>query len=227
MLIILLHLDKTKQKHSQNYHNESRAPQKIQTNLMWFVFYTILGIIYLMKKIAIIIAFKDFRDEEYFQTKEILENNGFKTKTFSNEKGIAVGRFGGEVKIEETIDSLDINNFDAIIFVGGSGAIQFLDNETSYNLAREAHNANKLIAGICIAPVILAKAKILDNKKATVWSSSMDKSAIKTLKECNVIFIDKPVVTDNNIITASGPEAINEFSNEIVDKLSKIDIIKQ
>lgn len=180
-----------------------------------------------MKKIAIIIAYKDFRDEEYFQTKEILEKNGFKTKTFSNEKGIAIGRFGGEAKIEETINNLDINEFDAIVFVGGSGAIQFLDNEISYDLINKANNSNKLIAAICIAPVILAKARILDNKNATVWSSSMDKSAIKTLKECNAVFNDKPVVTDNNVITANGPEAINEFSKEIIDKLSKIDIIKQ
>jgi protease I len=118
-----------------------------------------------MKKIAIIIAYKDFRDEEYFQTKEILENNGFKTKTFSNEKGIAVGKFGGEVNIEKTIEDLDIDEFDTIIFVGGSGAVQFLDNEISYNLINKAYNSNKLIAAICIAPVILAKAKILITKK--------------------------------------------------------------
>ncbi|HNP79699.1 MAG TPA: DJ-1/PfpI family protein [Candidatus Pacearchaeota archaeon] len=180
-----------------------------------------------MKKIAFIISFKDFRDEEYFETKELLENNGFEVKTFSNEKGIAIGRFGGEAIIDGTIDKIDINEFNAIIFAGGSGAIDFLDNEASYRIIKEFSNKNKLIAAICIAPVILSRAGILKGKNATVWSSNMDKSAIKILKDNNAIFKNKFVVCDNNIITGNGPEAINEFSKAIIDKLNEMDIIKQ
>ncbi len=179
-----------------------------------------------MKKIAIIIAFKDFRDEEYFETKEILENNGLKTRTFSNEKGIAIGKFGGEVNINETLDNLNINEFDALVFIGGPGSIPLLDNTTSYNIINKANNENKLISAICIAPVILAKAGVLENRKATVWSSSMDKSAIKILKENKAIFKEELAVLDGNIITANGPEAINAFAEEIIDKLNKIDIIQ-
>lgn len=180
-----------------------------------------------MKKIAFVIAFKDFRDEEYFETKELLENNGFKVKTFSNEKGIAIGRFGGEAIIKETIDNIDSNEFDALVFAGGSGAIDFLDNEVSYGIIKEFLSTNKLIAAICIAPVVLSRAGILKGKNATVWSSNMDKSAIKILKEHNAIFKDNPVVCDNNIVTGNGPEAIHEFSKAIIDKLNEIDIIKQ
>jgi len=179
-----------------------------------------------MKKIAIIIAFKNFRDEEYFDTKEILENNGFKTKTFSNEKGTAIGKFGGEVLINQTLNDLDIKDFDAIVFVGGSGAISFLNNIDSYNLIKKANENKKIIAAICIAPVILAQAGILKNKKATVWSSNMDKSAIKILKENKAIFKEDLAISDENIITAKGPEAINDFAKEIIDKLNKIDIIQ-
>ena len=182
--------------------------------------------IYLMKKIAIIIAFKDFRDEEYFETKRILENSGLKTKTFSNEKGIAIGKFGGEVNIDETIDNLDINQFDAFVFIGGPGAIPLLDNSVSYNIIKKGFDDKKLIAAICIAPVILAKSGILKDKQATVWSSNMDKSGIKILKENNAIFKDNPVVCDKNIVTANGPEAISEFSKRIIDKIKEIDIIQ-
>lgn len=179
-----------------------------------------------MKKIAIIIAFKNFRDEEYFETKEILENNGFKTKAFSNEKGIAIGKFGGEVEINQTLNDLNIKDFNAIIFVGGSGAISLLNNTDSYNIIKKANANKKIIAAICIAPVILAQAGILKNKKATVWSSNMDKSAIKILKENNAIFKEDLAISDENIITAKGPEAINAFTKEIIDKLNKIDIIQ-
>ena len=92
-----------------------------------------------MKKVAIIIAFKDFRDEEYFFSKQVLESNGIKTETFSNEKGLAIGKFGGEA-IAKSLDDLNISDYEAIIFVGGNGAIIFLDNEKSYNLIKKAEN---------------------------------------------------------------------------------------
>jgi protease I len=176
----------------------------------------------LMKKnIAIIIASKDFRDEEYFETKEVLESRGFKTKTFSNEKGIALGRFGNEVEVNNLIDDLNVDEFDAVVFIGGSGATRFLDNETSYKIATEAMDKGKVLAGICIAPVILAKANALKGRRCTVWSSDMDKSAIKTLKEKGGIYEEKSVVADENVITADNYEAARAFGQSIGDVLTK------
>lgn len=164
-----------------------------------------------MKKIAIIIANQEFRDEEYFETKVLLEKSGLKTTSFSNEKGLAIGRFGGEVLINNILEDLNINDFDGILFVGGSGAIKYLDNEISYQKIREAYNRKKLVAAICIAPLILFHAGVLE--KATVWSSSMDKTAVKELGD---VYVSKNVVKNKNIITADGPESINDFSNCII-----------
>lgn len=173
-----------------------------------------------MKKVAIIIAFKDFRDEEYFFSKQVLESNGIKTETFSNEKGLAIGKFGGEA-IAKSLDDLNISDYEAIIFVGGNGAIIFLDNEKSYNLIKKAQNENKIIAAICIAPIILAKAGALRNKKAVVWSSLIDKSGIEIIKKNQGIYEEKPVVVDGNIITGQNHEAAKIFGQTIVDFLKK------
>ena len=170
---------------------------------------------------ALIIAFKDFRDEEYFDTKEVLESRGFKTKTFSNEKGVALGRFGGEVEVDNLIDDLNVDEFDAVVFIGGSGATRFLDNDISYRIAREALEKGKVLAGICIAPMILAKANALKGKKCTVWSSDLDKSAIRTLKEKGGIYEDKSVVVDESVITADNYEAARAFGQSIADVLTK------
>jgi len=170
---------------------------------------------------ALIIAFKDFRDEEYFETKEVLESRGLKTKTFSNEKGVALGRFGGEVEVDNLIDDLNVDEFDAVVFIGGSGATRFLDNDISYRIAREALEKGKVLAGICIAPMILAKANALKGKKCTVWSSDLDKSAIRTLKEKGGIYEDKSVVVDENVITADNYEAARAFGQSIADVLTK------
>lgn len=171
------------------------------------------------KKVAMIIAFKDFRDEEYFVPKEILEGAGAEIKNVSTQTGEAMGAEGGEVKINLLIQELNISDFDAIVFIGGPGALKYLDNENSYKVAKETISQNKVLAAICISSTILAKAGVLEGKKATVWSSSMDKSPIKILEENNAIYQADDVVADGKIITASGPAAAKKFGESIVDLL--------
>jgi len=167
------------------------------------------------KKVVMIIAFRDFRDVEYFVPKEIFESAGIEVKTASTKKGIAIGADGGEIEIDLLISELNPADFEAVIFVGGPAALRYLDNEISYEIIRETIFQNKILAAICISPVILAKAKVLRGKKATVWSSSLDKSSIKILKENGVIFEDSSVVVDGKIITANGPQSAEEFAKAI------------
>ena len=74
----------------------------------------------------------------------------------------------------------------------------------------------KIIGAICISPVILAETGILKNKKATVWTSSLDKSAAKFLEEKGAFYEDVDVVVDKNIITADGPSSAEKFSQTII-----------
>ncbi|MFA6252094.1 MAG: DJ-1/PfpI family protein [Candidatus Paceibacterota bacterium] len=168
-----------------------------------------------MKKIALIIASKDFRDEEFFNTKEALES-GARVDVFSEKMGLALGRFGGEFKVKNNIKDLHANDYDAIVFIGGSGALERLDNETSYELVRSFLKGNKIIGAICISPIILAKAGALNKKNATVWSSSMDKTAIMILGENGAVYADLPVVIDGKVVTAKDFEASYEFGNAIL-----------
>ena len=168
------------------------------------------------KKILIVIAFQDFRDEEYFVPKEILEKNGFTVETVSSKVGLAIGVEGGAIEVSKTAKEIETKNYDGVIFVGGPGMTEELDNLDFQKLARDFNQENKLVSAICIAPVLLAKSKLLENKRATVWSSPLDKSAIKILKENGSIYVDQPVVVDGKIITANGPEAAKDFGEAIV-----------
>ncbi len=171
-----------------------------------------------MKKIIFLIAFKDFKDEEYFVPYQILKKAGFLIKTASTEKGTAIGSEGGQVKIDLLID--EIQDFDVLILVGGSGCLKYLDNEKIYELVRKANSQEKLIAAICIAPVVLAKSGILNGKEAIVWSSPLDKSAFKVLEENGATIEEEfSVVQDNNIITAPGPFAVKDFAKAIKNNL--------
>lgn len=172
------------------------------------------------KKILMVVAFKDFRDEEYFIPKEVLEKAGFFIDTTSTEKGIAVGSQGGEAVIHVGMDEINLENYEAVVFCGGPGMVNELDNQDFHKLIKDFYQSNKVVAAICISPALLAKAGILENKKATVWSSALDKSFIKVLEENGAIYEDNSVVIDNKIVTANGPDAAEEFGKAIKELLS-------
>lgn len=173
------------------------------------------------KRIAMIIAFRDFRDEEYFETKEVLEKEGAEIITVSDSLGKAIGKFGGEAEVNLLIDDLQVENFDAILFIGGPGALAHLDKDISYKVAKETLAQNKVLGAICISPVILAKAGVLKGKKATVWSSLTDKSAVHILERNGAHYIPQMVVVDEKIVTANGPSAAREFGLTIAKLLAK------
>jgi protease I len=172
------------------------------------------------KKVAMIIAFRDFRDVEYFVPKEILEKAGAKIVTVSTKMGTAIGADGGDTEVNLLLSNLNVADFDAVVFIGGPGALDYLDNENSYKVARETIEKNKILGSICISPVILAKAGVLSGKRATVWSSPLDRSPVKILKENGAIYEDKDVVQDGKIITANGPAAAEEFGQKLVEVLT-------
>ena len=172
-------------------------------------------------KALMVIAFRDFQDMEYLIPKKILEKAGIETRTTSNKKGVAIGVFGGTVLVDEIISEIKIDDYDSLVFVGGGGCLPYLDNQDSYNLIKEAFNKGKLLAAICISPVILAKAGILEAKKATVWNSPIDQFPVKVLTENKATYQEDSVVVDGKIITARGPEVADLFGETIVKLLTK------
>jgi len=66
----------------------------------------------------------------------------------------------------------------------------------------------------------LAKAGVLEGKRATFWTYPLGSQA-NILKENVAIFEKKSVVVDGKIITANGPGAAREFGKAIVEALTK------
>lgn len=170
-------------------------------------------------KVAMLIAYRDFQDEEYFISKNVFEQFGVKVFTVSEEADIAIGVQGGEAKIDIAMNDFDVSDFTAIVFIGGGGAIKYLNNDKGYEIARKAIEQDKILAAICISPIILAQAGVLQGKNATVWSSQMEKEPIRILERNGVQYKDEQVVVDNKIITGNGPLAAEQFAKAIVYKI--------
>lgn len=163
-----------------------------------------------------VIAQKDFRDEEFFEPKEILEKNGIEVKTASKELAMAYGKMGGKFMPNLKLEDAKAEDFDAVIFVGGIGSEMYLDDPVAHRIIKEFYETGKVVAAICFAPLILAHAGILDRKKATMWSGGKE-----DLEAHGAIYTGKSVEVDGNIITGSGPSAAKEFGDKIVEVLLK------
>jgi len=173
------------------------------------------------KKVLFVVAFNDFQDFELKNTKKVLKSAGAKIEICSSSLGTARGKHGSEVKVEVLINDVDVSNYEAVIFVGGPGAVEYLNSEYAYNVIREAVEKKKVLGAICMAPQIFAKSGILEGKKATVFTSDYDKSGIKILEENKAVYIDEEVVADGIIISANGPDAAEKFGKKILEVLNK------
>ena len=173
------------------------------------------------KKVVIIVASENFRDEEYSVPKEVLENRGVEVKTASNKSGTAKGAGGQEAAVDLLVSDIKPADFDAVVFIGGPGTLENLDNEISYNLAKATVEKGKILSAICIAPAILAKAGVLKDKQATVWASPLDREPVKILEENGAKYVGGKVVSDGKIITANGPLAAQEFGEAIIKAIEE------
>ncbi len=173
-----------------------------------------------MLKAALVIAFKNFQDEEFFHTQTELLKAGIEVIPVSNRSGLAQGSEGGEVEITHSIADLDLADYEMLVLIGGRGALKYLDNSAVYQLLREAIRQKKIIGAICITPLILARARILEGKKATVWSSSLSQQSVRELESLGVHYLQEPVVEDGSLITANGPSAARLFGQRLARVLT-------
>lgn len=167
-----------------------------------------------MAKILMIVAPEGFRDEECFEPKKVFEQNGAELAIASKGVKEAKGKLGKSIKVDLDISEVEVADYDAVVFVGGPGAVEYFDDANALDIAKDAFEQGKVVAAICIAPSILANAGILAGKNATSYPSEKE-----NLKAKGAIYTGEPVAADGNIVTANGPAAAKDFGKAILDAL--------
>ena len=170
-----------------------------------------------MKKILMIIPPKNYRNEELDHPKSIFLREGYSVTVASKGTSLATGMLGGTTSVSLDISQVKVPEYNAIVFVGGSGAKEYFDDETAHSIAKEAVKLNKVVGAICIAPSILANAGLLKGMNATAFPS--EKS---NLEKKGADFSKSPVISDKRIVTAIGPNVAKEFAIMIVDILDRM-----
>ena len=168
------------------------------------------------KNVAMIIAFRNYRDEELERPRELLRKEGAEVDVYSSHQGEAHGMLGGKIRVNKLVTELKPERYDAVVFIGGSGAQEYWNNPTAHAIARKALEQGKIVAAICIAPVTLAKAGVLKGRRATVLPSAGNQ-----LKAAGAKYTGKAVETDGRIVTANGPQSASMFAQALVKLLAE------
>lgn len=172
-------------------------------------------------KILIAIAPEKFRDEELADPVLALQKANIAYDIASTRRGFSTGMLGMKAQVTLSFEEVEPGEYEGLLIVGGSGAQQHLwDDEILPSLAKYFQESGKVVAAICLAPVVLARAGILKGKKATYFNSPV---SFREMKAGGAVLVDKPVVADLRIITANGPAAAKEFGEAVVRALTAVE----
>lgn len=117
-----------------------------------------------------------------------------------------------DMKLEDAL----IDRFDMIVLPGGlPGADHLGSDPRIVSLIKEMARTEKFTAAICAAPVVLAKAGVLDGKRATSYPGMLEKLGMKSI-QCS----GEAVVRDGKTVTSRGPGTAMDFALELIEVLT-------
>ncbi len=131
---------------------------------------------------------------------------------------------GVQLVADVALEDVMFDDFDMMVLPGGQPGTDNLNNDPHIHatLKRLVVN-NKAVAAICAAPLVLAKAGLLDGKKATCYPGVLDEQAWPT-----ITLTTDSIVIDDNILTSKGPGTAMDFALTIIeyllDKPARLDV---
>lgn len=167
-----------------------------------------------MKTVLIIVSNLGFQDHEFWATYEALINHANITIA-AKRRWECFWVFWKKIIAEFSIDEVIWSNYDLVIFIWWWWTLNtYIHNKDYLRLAKEA----KKIWAICIAPMIVSESWIFEWKLVTSWDEDGNQ---KNFIEKNWwIWVNKPVVYCENIVTANWPESAVLFWEECVKLLN-------
>lgn len=140
-----------------------------------------------------------------------------------------------------TPDEINVEDYEAIFFVGGHGAMyDFADNEKLAELASTIWDRGGIVSAVCHGPAGLLNVKLGDGsylvagKHVSAWPDEQESAAehlpflLETeLKSRGAIYEGVPrgqskVVIDDRLITGQNPQSCVELARAVVDTLATV-----
>lgn len=163
------------------------------------------------KRIATVIT-DMFEDVEYTDPVQSFKEAGHEVITIEKEKGKTVKGKSNHtnVTIDESIDNVKPENFDALFIPGGFSPDILRGDDRFVTFAKHFMDEKKPVMAICHGPQLLITAKSLEGRGATGYKSiqvDMEYAGAKVKDE-------EVVVCQNQLVTSRQPDDVPAFNRE-------------
>ena len=155
-----------------------------------------------------------YEDLERWYPKIRLEEEGAATTVAGLGDKTYQGKRGYPVTVDTSVDQIDARDFDGLVIPGGFAPDQLRRYEKVLTITREIYQAGKPVAFICHAGWVPISAKILKGKRATSVRAIKD-----DMENAGVIWEDRPVVVDGNLISSRTPADLPDFCRALLAAL--------
>ncbi len=169
------------------------------------------------QKALLVVPPMGFQDEELAATRRALELAGVQVAVASTRMGPLAGMAGTTTQADLLLNQVSVDNYDAVVFIGGIGAMDFVGNAIAQNLARQASVRRRVLAAIGTAPSILASAGVLRGARVTAYLSEQQR-----IVRAGAVYTGNPAEKDGLIITATGSMAVSLFTQAILEGLDQV-----
>ena len=159
---------------------------------------------------------KDFQDESLQRFHDKMLDIGVKIDIAGKRKGTATGMLGSRIDIDYSLLQVDPALYKAVFFVGGTGAEDLWNDALAKSLAQTFHFTQKLIMACNSAPVILANAGILKDRKATCASEYK-----QHLIDLGCDYKTDNLILDEKVLTGQGSPICDEFVKAAVSLITE------
>lgn len=164
------------------------------------------------KSVLVFLPKKEFNEEEFIVIKKRLLKAGRQVFITSDDHFFCSGSKGMKVKSDTSFYNINVNNFSALILIGGTGSKAYWENRNIHKIVKKFFDLGKIVAAICTSPIILANAGILHNKKATCYSENK-----MELINAGIDYQDKSLVIDENVVTADNSYSAQQFVEAVLN----------
>ena len=169
-------------------------------------------------KKAVIVVGPSVEDTEFAYPFYRLQEEKFTVDTASNGGVDIIGKYGLPIKVNSDIKQLNAADYDLVIVPGGLESPDRLRQIPDLlSFLREMNESRKVIGSVCHGPWVLISARVVKNRKMTIYVGCKD-----DLINAGAIYIDAPVVSDDNIVTAPHFRNNSVWMREVIDVYNKL-----
>lgn len=145
---------------------------------------------------------------------DLLRRAGVEVVTAGLKPGIVTASRGVKLVPDVTLEVALQAEYDMVVLPGGMpGATHLQDDPRIISLLQKMAAAGHYTAAICAAPMVLAKAGLLEGKRATSYPGSLDAYKGISLQTA-------AVVQDGKVLTSRGPGTAMDFALALIEVLT-------